>query len=92
MQLKLLVCLALFLSMAIGSFTWAQKSKAPAAAPSAPAQTGGSMNATGMQKPIEIRGQSRNLNMTLLLNNRTDAIQFVEPRKNYKKEIGSTVY
>ena len=46
----------------------------------------------GLSRPIEIRGQSRNLNMTLLLNNRTQAIQFVEPRKDYKKEIPDTVY
>ena len=41
---------------------------------------------------IEVRGQSRNLDMTLLLNNRTEAIKFVEPRKDYKNEILSTVY
>ena len=46
----------------------------------------------GMKKPIEIRGQSRRLNMKLLLNNRSDAIRFVEIRKNYRREILSTHY
>jgi hypothetical protein len=46
----------------------------------------------GVQRSIEVRGQSRNLNMTLLLNNRTEAIRFVEPRKQYTNEIISTVY
>lgn|GEM_PF-5492065 len=40
-------------------------------------------------KPIEVRGQSRNLNMLLKLNSEREAIDFIKLRKNYKKEIQS---
>jgi hypothetical protein len=37
--------------------------------------------------PIEVHGQTRNLNMLLTLQNEDDAINFIKLRKNYKKEI-----
>lgn len=42
--------------------------------------------------PIEVRGQSRNLNMLLILQNPNEEINFVKPRTDYKKEIDSMTY
>jgi hypothetical protein len=42
---------------------------------------------TGSQKPLEVNGQSRNLNMMLVLRNDKDKIKFVHPRENYHDEI-----
>ena len=39
------------------------------------------------QKPLEVNGQSRNLNMTLVLRNDKDKIKFVKVRENYRAEI-----
>jgi hypothetical protein len=42
--------------------------------------------------PIEVHGQSRNLNMLLILQNPNEEINFVKPRKDYKKEIDQMNY
>jgi hypothetical protein len=42
---------------------------------------------SGSQKPLEVNGQSRNLNMMLVLRNDKDKIKFVHPRENYHDEI-----
>lgn len=39
------------------------------------------------QKPLEINGQNRNLNMMLVLRNDKDKIKFVKMRENYHDEI-----
>lgn len=39
------------------------------------------------QKPLEVNGQSRNLNMMLVLRNDKDKIKFVKIRENYRDEI-----
>jgi hypothetical protein len=44
---------------------------------------------SGSQKPLEVNGQSRNLNMMLVLRNDKDKIKFVHPRENYRDEIVS---
>lgn len=41
----------------------------------------------GTQKPLEVNGQSRNLNMMLVLRNDKDKIKFVKVRENYRNEI-----
>ncbi len=56
------------------------------------AQDGSGLSAVGApssDKPIEVRGQTRNLNMLLKLQNEREAIDFIKLRKNYKKEIKS---
>ncbi len=54
------------------------------------AQSGAGLSAgVPNDKPIEVRGQSRNLNMLLKLQNEREAIDFIKLRKNYKKEIKS---
>jgi hypothetical protein len=56
-----------------------------------PATAGGSsMGGIGAPKTLEIRGQSRNLNMLLILKNPIDQIDFIKPKTNYKEEIGQT--
>jgi hypothetical protein len=42
--------------------------------------------------PIEVHGQTRNLNMLLTLQNEDDAINFIKLRKNYTKEIKRQKY
>ena len=42
------------------------------------------------QKALEIKGQSRNLSMMLVLKNRADNIDFVKPRETYREEIKNT--
>jgi hypothetical protein len=44
---------------------------------------------SGSQKPLEVNGQSRNLNMMLVLRNDKDKIKFVRPRESYRDEITS---
>ncbi len=39
---------------------------------------------------IEVKGQSRNFNMKLVLRTKKDKISFVKTRKNYREEILST--
>jgi len=39
---------------------------------------------------IEVKGQSRNFNMKLILRSKKDKISFVKTRKNYREEILST--
>lgn len=44
------------------------------------------------QKSLEIRGQSRNLSMLLVLKNRHENIDFVKPRESYREEITQTEF
>lgn len=44
------------------------------------------------QRELEIRGQSRNLSMLLVLKNRNENIDFVKPRDSYREEIQQTGY
>ena len=45
-----------------------------------------------VKKPMEIKGQARNLSMLLTLKNNKDKIKFVEPRSDYRPEILKTNY
>lgn len=45
---------------------------------------------SGRKKAIEIKGQTRNFNMTLILKTKKDKISFVKTRTDYRKEILST--
>lgn len=42
--------------------------------------------------PLKVKGQSRKLNMSLILKKKEDEIKFIRIRKNYKSEIDSTQY
>jgi hypothetical protein len=44
-------------------------------------------SAEGDRKPLEVNGQSRNLNMALVLRDEKDKIKFVKLRENYREEI-----
>ena len=57
------------------------------APPSVPDSVSG--ESSGSQKPLEVNGQSRNLNMMLVLRNDKDKIKFVHPRENYRDEIAT---
>jgi hypothetical protein len=46
----------------------------------------------GLDKALEVRGQSRNLSMMLVLKNRKENIDFVHPREHYQNEIRATIY
>ena len=45
-----------------------------------------------VKKPLEVRGQSRQLSMMLVLKNSKDKIQFVKVRENFEREIMNTSY
>lgn len=42
--------------------------------------------------PLKVKGQTRNLNMMLLLKSKEDKIKFIKVRKNFRKEILNTQY
>jgi len=75
-------------------FTQAElDAKKPAAAAKAPVGRAPASLSTGIsdsQKSLEIRGQSRNLSMLLVLKNRHENIDFVKPRESYREEIQQT--
>jgi len=62
----------------------------------APAQQRGpsslSAGISDSQKSLEIRGQSRNLSMLLVLKNRHENIDFVKPRESYREEVPQTAF
>jgi len=65
------------------------------AAPRAQTQRFPASLSTGIsdsQKSLEIRGQSRNLSMLLVLKNRHENIDFVKPRESYREEIPQTEF
>lgn len=61
---------------------------AVASAPTLRAPTG----LSDSQRELEIRGQSRNLSMMLVLKNRHENIDFVKPRDTYRDEIQQTSF
>jgi len=46
----------------------------------------------GQKKAIEVRGQTRTLSMGLVLKNKKEQIDFIQPRTNYDEEIKATTY
>ena len=50
----------------------------------------GKSKKTEATEEIEVKGQSRNFNMKLVLRMKKDKISFVKTRKNYREEILST--
>ena len=51
-----------------------------------------SMGGAQVQKPLNVYGQSRSLNMMMVLKGKKDKLQGVNPRKDYSKEIRKTNY
>ena len=66
-----------------------QKQGSPQSSPSV-SRAPGSVNDS--DKVFEVRGQSRNLSMMLVLKNRKDNLEFVKARENYANEIKETSY
>ena len=65
----------------------AQPEGAPSVALRGDAAASAAAAPSGAQKPLEVKGQSRNLNMLLTLRNDKDKIKFVKVRDNYREEI-----
>jgi hypothetical protein len=57
-----------------------------------PAPARGPSGVNDSDKVFEVRGQSRNLSMMLVLKNRKDNIDFVKARENFASEIKETSY
>ncbi len=45
-----------------------------------------------INKPLEVKGQTRNLSMILTLKNKKDKINFIKLREKYELEIKATPY
>ena len=45
-----------------------------------------------VNKPLEVRGQSRTLKMMLVLKSKKEKIQFIKVSRNYRREILDMVY
>lgn len=63
---------------------------APAQAQAEPSRGPAATGSTEVDKPLEVKGQTRTLSMRLILKNGKDRIQFVENRKDFRSEILST--
>lgn len=50
------------------------------------------MSSSSGDKEIQVRGQSRNLQMNLILKSEKDKINFIDLRDNYNTEIGDTEF
>jgi len=74
-------------NFSIASYASLPNSAPGSAPPSVPDSVSG--ESSGSQKPLEVNGQSRNLNMMLVLRNDKDKIKFVHPRENYRDEIAT---
>lgn len=48
--------------------------------------------ASDSEKALEVRGQSRNLSLMLVLKNNKESLDFVQPRNSFRKEIQNTNY
>lgn len=53
---------------------------------------GGSSSTKSINDPLKVRGQTRNLNMMLVLKSKEDRIKFIKIRRDYRKEILATQY
>ncbi len=67
------------------------RTKAASRAP-AHAKGLGSLANMDMNRSLEVRGQTRNLSMMLVLKNGKENIDFVKVRQNYENEISSTEF
>lgn len=95
----LIFTLLLFFATEVSSRPAAKVAKkAPAKiaqkAPVVAAQKGvrGRSVASDPDAPIEVRGQSRNLNMMLILQNQDEIIDFIKLRKDYQPETAKMNY
>lgn len=79
---RLLVLALLFTALA---------SRGESAWPAAPG-TEGDSGSTDFKDPLKVKGQTRNLNMMLLLKSKEDKIKFIKVRRNFRKEILNTQY
>jgi hypothetical protein len=48
--------------------------------------------AEGAQKPLEVKGQTRNVSMMTVNQANKNQVKFVKPRKDYQREIIATAY
>lgn len=78
--------------IALGAFFGAHTANAeqPQAAPASRAPAAAAPSTTEVDKPLEVKGQTRTLSMRLILKNGKERIQFVEERKDFKSEIQTT--
>jgi hypothetical protein len=57
-----------------------------------PATPAPSLGAAGMQKPLEVKGQTRNVSMMTVNQSNKNQLKFVKARKDYQREILATAY
>jgi hypothetical protein len=53
---------------------------------------GGGLGGGEMRKPLEVKGQTRTINMMMVMQAQKDKINFIGPRRNYRKQILTTAY
>ena len=76
----------MILSLLVTFIAHGQAKNATMSGPSAKAKT------SRAGDPIEVRGQSRNLNMLLILQQQGEVIDFIKLRENYQPEMKKTAY
>jgi len=57
----------------------------------APAKSA-SMGGGDLQKPLEVKGQTRNISMMLVNQNNKNKVKFVSGRNNFREEVLQTNY
>ena len=87
------------IAFASANAVWAANASAPVAAkPARAAVIGGGRAPASMHgvtesdKPLRILGQSRNINMTLVLKGDKDEIHFVKPRTSFQDKIAESKF
>ena len=80
--LTLLFVIAVFLSPSADAKTCAKGQKVR---PSGPSNV-------QIEKTLKVRGQTRTLNMMLVLKNKKDKLKFINARTKYREEILNTEY
>lgn len=90
--LKYMLIILFALSWSHISVAKSQKRSPTQAKVLAQKSSGLKMGMSDSQKSFEIRGQSRNISMLLVLKNRNDSIDFVKPREHYQSEISKTSF
>lgn len=88
MQIVALVAFVISLT----PFTFAAGSQAKTTPSRKPASVPGMGGHSDLSQPLEIKGQSRMLNMRLMIQSKKEKLKFVEPRRNYHDEIVNTHY
>lgn len=60
------------------------------ARPNSPARAAAAAGPSGIQKPFEVRGQTRKLDMMLMTRGDTGEIEVIKPRKDFRPEMRRT--